>query len=189
MQFDIILADPPWSYRGRKQFGFAGDVGVDTGGAVNQYETMSVEEICALPVEELAADDALLFLWTTGPMLCTDAPRVIEAWGFEYATCAFVWDKERINPGYYTLSQHEFCLVAKRGRIPDPRGTRNEMQLVREIRGEHSAKPAEVRARIERMFPTQRKIELFARETAPGWHGWGNEYPGPRHTLEELAWI
>lgn len=179
--FNIIYADPPWSYRGRKQFGFAGDVGVDTGGAINQYPTMSVEEICALPVGQIVAEDALLFLWTTGPMLLTDAPKVISAWGFEYATVAFVWDKQKTNPGYYTLSQTEFCLVAKSNKIPQPRGTRNERQwltepeLISEMRGKHSAKPLEARKRIERMFPTQSKIELFARELAPGWASWGNE--------------
>lgn len=176
--FDIILADPPWDYRGRKQFGFAGDVGVDSGGAVHHYETMRAADICALPVGQICAPDALLFLWTTGPMLLTDAPKVIANWGFEPATVSFVWDKERTNPGYYTLSQYEFCVVAKRGRIPQPRGTRNERQKVTELRGVHSAKPSEVRARIDRMFPTQRKVELFARERVAGWDGWGLEYPG-----------
>lgn len=180
--FDIIYADPPWCYRGKKQFGFAGDVGVDSGGAIAQYETLSVEDLCALPVAAICADDALLYMWGTGPMLLTDVPRVIAAWGFEYATVAFVWDKERTNPGYYTLSQAEFCVAAKRGRIPQPRGTRNERQwcdakVVHEERGKHSAKPSEVRARIERMHPTQRRVELFARERVPGWAGWGKEYP------------
>ncbi len=119
----------------------------------------------------------------TGPLLLTDVPKLIEAWGFEYATVAFVWDQKRTNPGYYTLSQAEFCVVAKRGRIPQPRGARNVRQwvdfpdVITEIRGKHSAKPAVVRARIAEMFPTQRKIELFARERVDGWDGWGKEYP------------
>lgn len=184
MKFDIIYADPPWHYRGRKQFGFAGDVGVDTGGAVNQYETMPIRDVCRLPVARLAARDALLFLWTTGPHLLVDAPKVIEAWGFKTATVAFVWDKEATNPGYYTLSQCEFCVVAKRGRIPAPRGARNMRQMVRQLRGDHSAKPAEVRDRISAMFPGQRKIELFARERVEGWDGWGKEYPGGLVPLE-----
>jgi N6-adenosine-specific RNA methylase IME4 len=182
--YQVIYADPAWDYRNRKQFGFAGDVGVDTGGAISQYQTMSVDEICALPVEAQAADDAILFMWTTGPMLLTDAPRVIQAWGFEYATCAFVWDKQRINPGYYTLSQTEFCLVAKRGRIPQPRGSRNERQFLSQERGRHSTKPSEVRDRIQAMFPTQKKVELFARERVAGWDGWGLEYPQEESVCE-----
>lgn len=181
--YDIIYADPPWSYRGREQFGFAGDVGVSTGGAVKQYKTVSIETLCTLPVASLAAVDCLLYMWCTGPLLLTDAPRVLDAWGFEYATVAFVWDKEAINPGYYTLSQAEFCVVAKRGKIPQPRGIRNARQwceypeVVTEHRGEHSAKPAEVRKRIELMHPTQKRVELFARERVDGWDGWGDEYP------------
>lgn len=177
--FDVIYADPPWDYAGREQFGFAGDVGVSTGGgAIKQYRTMPLTEICGLPVLEATAPSAILFLWTTGPQLAA-AFDVIEAWGFGYATVAFVWDKERINPGYYTLSQTEFCLAAKRGRIPQPRGARNVRQMVRETRGQHSAKPAEVRTRIARMFPGQRKLELFARARAAGWEAWGNEDWGP----------
>ncbi len=82
-----------------------------------------------------------------------------------------------MNPGHYTLSQCELCLVFRRGRIPTPRGSRNERQLVAAPRGAHSEKPAEVRRRIERMFPGQKKIELFARTRAPGWEAWGRDAP------------
>ncbi len=172
--FGIIYSDPPWNYRGRKQFGFAGDVGVDTGGAINQYPTMTLDELCALPVPAISADDCLHFMWVTSPLL-VDGLTLLSCWGFEFATVAFVWDKQKTNPGYYTLSQVELCIVGKRGRIPTPRGSRNERQFLSELRGKHSAKPAEVRARIERMFPEQRKVELFAREHSPGWTVWGNE--------------
>lgn len=173
--FSIVYADPPWSYRGREQFGFSGDVGRSTGGAVQQYETMSLTDICGLPVPEITTADALLFLWVTSPLL-PDGLECMRAWGFEFATVAFVWDKQRTNPGYYTLSQCELCLVGKQGRIPQPRGARNERQFLSELRGTHSAKPDEVRARIDRMFPAQSKIELFARGTpAPGWTAWGDQ--------------
>lgn len=174
--FELIYADPAWDYRGREQFGFVGDVGVSTGGAVKQYPTMSVDEIAAMPVDDICALDALLALWVPSPLL-PDGLRVLEAWGFEYATVGFVWDKQRTNPGYYTMSQVELCLIGKHNRIPQPRGSRNERQFISEARGKHSAKPAEVRARLERMFPTQRKVELFARERVPGWEAWGNEVP------------
>jgi N6-adenosine-specific RNA methylase IME4 len=173
--FAVIYADPAWSYRGREQFGFAGDVGQSTGGAIKQYPTMSVDEIAALDVAEIAdPSGALLFLWVPSPLL-PDGMRVIDAWGFDFATIAFIWYKQATNPGYYTLSECEICLVAKRGRIPQPRGSRKERQFISELRGEHSAKPAEVRARIERMFPTQTKIELFARGRISGWAAWGLE--------------
>jgi len=174
-KFDIIYADPPWDYRGRKQFGFGGDVGIDTGGAIKHYETMPLLDLCMLPVAKIASDDCLLYLWVTGPMM-QDALHVMRSWGFDYATVAFVWNKLRTNPGYYTMSQTEFVLVGKSGKIPQPRGSRNERQWVHEeLRGKHSAKPAAVRARIEEMHPTQTKIELFARERVPGWEAWGNE--------------
>jgi N6-adenosine-specific RNA methylase IME4 len=97
------------------------------------------------------------------------------AWGFKYKTVAFVWEKQKTNPGNYTMSQCELCLVGKRGKIPGPRGTRNERQFISEMRTRHSTKPTEIRNRIVRMFPTQRKIELFARNTSEGWDVWGNE--------------
>lgn len=174
-KFDIIYADPPWCYRGRKQFGFAGDV-------AEQYSTLTVKELSALRVTDLAAEDCLLYLWATSPLL-EDALDVMRAWDFEFSTVAFVWDKVRTNPGYYTMSQAEFVLVGKQGKIPLPRGSRNERQwfydhmpeTVQEMRTQHSRKPSAIRKRIEIMHPEQRKIELFAREQAVGWTAWGNE--------------
>ena len=85
----------------------------------------------------------------------------------------FVWDKMVHNPGQYTLSNCELCLLFKKGKIPTPRGARNVQQLVRSPRREHSRKPDEVRDNIVKMFPTQKKIELFAREKVDGWDFWG----------------
>ena len=92
---------------------------------------------------------------------------------FEYKTVAFVWDKMNHNPGQYTLSNCELCLLFKKGKIPRPRGARNVQQLVRVPRGKHSEKPIEVLKKITLMFPTQDKIELFARKTNEGWDNWG----------------
>jgi N6-adenosine-specific RNA methylase IME4 len=99
----------------------------------------------------------------------------MESWGFKYATIAFIWHKQRTNPGHYTMSECEICLVGKRGTIPTPRGARNVRQFLSKMRGKHSAKPNEIRARIEAMFPTQNKVELFARQNVLGWDAWGNE--------------
>ena len=171
-RFGIIYADPPWDYKGQLQH--AGPASGDTGGAVRHYATVTLDDLKKLAVESVAADDCLLFLWATSPHL-DQAIDLGKAWGFDWATVAFVWDKRRVNPGFYTMSQCELCLVFRRGRIPTPRGARNERQLVQAERGPHSAKPAEVRRRIERMFPEQRKIELFARREVAGWVTWGLE--------------
>ena len=171
-RFGILYADPPWDYKGQLQH--AGPASGDTGGAVRHYPTVTLDDLKTLPVADVAEDHSLLFLWATSPHL-DQAIELGKAWGFAWATVAFVWDKERVNPGHYTMSQCELCLVFRRGRIPTPRGARNERQLVRAPRGAHSQKPEEVRHRIERMFPDQRKIELFARCEVPGWFAWGLE--------------
>jgi len=176
LAWEILYADPAYSYRGRRQFGFGGDVGIDTGGAVMHYPTMSVQEIMELGtwVEHISADNALLFLWVPNPLL-EDGMAAMKAWKFKFATVGFVWYKQKTNPGYYTMSQVELCLVGKRGKIPQPRGSRNERQFLSQLRGKHSAKPDEVRNRITRMFPMQSKLELFARKRVPGWDAFGDE--------------
>lgn len=169
--YEVVYADPPWDYNGKSQHANR----TDPVASVNShYNTMTCEQLKKLNVRGILDYNAILFLWTSSPHL-PQALEVMKAWGFEYKTVAFVWDKQKVNPGYYTMSQCELCLVGKRGRFPDDRGSRNERQLVSEMRGRHSAKPIEVRRRIERMFPTQKKIELFARERAEGWDAWGNE--------------
>ncbi len=170
-KYQIIYADPPWEYQMR-QHGGVGDP--ETGGAVSHYPVMSMLELEALPIDQIADKDCLLFMWTTGPQLDRSI-EVGKAWGFVYKTVAFIWNKLRVNPGHYTMSQCEMVLVFKRGRIPQPRGARNVRQIVSEKRTRHSAKPSEVRNRIEQMFPEQAKIELFAREKVGGWDAWGDE--------------
>ena len=172
MKYQIIYADPPWDYKGQKQHGGKGSH--ETGGANSHYSTMKLSEIKQLPIDNIADEDCLLFLWATSPHL-DQAIELMKAWGFKWATVAFVWDKQRVNPGYYTMSQCELVLLGKRGKIPQPRGLRNVRQLVSSKRGKHSEKPEEVRLRIEQMFPHQNKVELFARKASLGWSVWGNE--------------
>lgn len=170
-KYSIVYADPPWDYKGQRQH--AGIGKPDTGAAVSHYDTMHIDDIKNMDVKSIVDDkESLLFLWSSSPHL-PQALDVMDAWGFSWATVAFVWDKQRVNPGFYTMSQVELCLVGKMGKIPQPRGARNVRQFISEMRGEHSSKPIEVRERIEQMFPAQRKIELFARNTAPGWDSWG----------------
>ena len=170
-KYNIIYADPPWQYKSKeclaKKSILNGDINT-------HYKTMTLEDIKKLDVEGLSNDDCLLFLWVVSPML-KEGFEVIDSWGFTYSTVAFVWYKERTNPGHYTMSECEICLVAKKGNIPTPRGNRNERQFISELRRKHSQKPDEIRNRIWRMFPDQKKVELFARQSTPGWDVWGNE--------------
>ena len=169
-RFEIVYADPPWDYKGQLQH--AGSGSGDTGGAARHYPTVTLEALATLDVPRIRAENSLLFMWSSSPHL-DQAIALGKRWGFAWATVAFVWDKQRVNPGFYTMSQCELCLVFKHGRIPAPRGARNVRQLVSEKRSGHSCKPEEVRRRIDAMFPHVRKIELFARDRAAGWTAWG----------------
>lgn len=179
-KFDVIYADPPWDYNGKLQFDksstdaeridLSRNIFISSAGF--KYPTLKTNELMKLRVQEIAKDDCLLFMWATNPHLA-QAIKLGEAWGFEYRTVAFVWDKMKHNPGIYTLSNCELCLVFKKGKIPTPRGARNVQQLVRSPRKEHSEKPIEVIQAIEKMFPNQERIELFARKEIKGWSAWG----------------
>lgn len=179
-KYDIIYADPPWDYGGKMQFDKSAkksenpnwNRGIFISAANFKYPTVKTSELMKMPLYKICKDDCLLFMWVTNPHLAQGI-LLGEAWGFEYKTVAFVWDKMNHNPGQYTLSNCELCLVFKRGRIPSPRGARNIQQLVRVPRTEHSRKPIEVLQNIEKMFPTQKKIELFARHKPMGWDVWG----------------
>jgi len=179
-KYDIIYADPPWDYGGKLQFDKSSKSvdKIDTGkkifisSANFKYPTVKTKDLMKIPVHEIAKDDCLLFMWVTNPHLAQGI-ELGKAWGFEYKTVAFVWDKMVHNPGQYTMSYCELCLVFKRGRIPKPRGARNIKQLLSSPRGKHSQKPLEVLYNIEKMFPTQDRIELFARHKPKNWDVWG----------------
>ena len=183
-RYEIIYADPPWDYNGKMQYdkscikseneNFEKKIFISA--ANFKYPTVKLEQLKLLDISSIAAGDCLLFMWTTGPQMA-NAIVLGSAWGFEYKTIAFVWDKQIHNPGRYTLSQTEFVLVFKKGRIPTPRGARNIRQLVICPRGKHSEKPDCIIAAITEMFPSQKKIELFARRNYQGWDNWGLEIP------------
>jgi len=179
-KFDIIYADPPWDYGGKMQFDKSStskenldlSKNIFISSASFVYPTLKTVELMKLKVEEIAKDDCLLFMWATNPHL-EQAIKLGTSWGFQYKTVAFIWNKMVHNPGQYTMSYCELCLVFKRGKIPQPRGARNVKQLVEAPRGSHSEKPLKVLENIELMFPTQSHIELFSRRRREGWVSWG----------------
>lgn len=178
-KYDVIYADPPWDYGGKLQFDKSSkgvndldpDKKIFISSASFKYPTLKTSELKKLQLDKISKDNCLLFMWTTNPHL-EQAIELGKTWGFDYKTVAFVWDKMNHNPGQYTLSNCELCLLFKKGKIPTPRGARNVQQLVRVPRGKHSEKPIEVLDGITRMFPTQNKIELFARNKNEGWDCW-----------------
>lgn len=182
-KYTVIYADPPWSYQ---------DKALDRGGAERHYRTMATADICRLPVSQLAANDSLLFMWGCWPKLF-DAEKVIDAWGFTFKTVAFVWVKS--NPseavdqaafwpseklglfwgmGSWTRANTEFCLLATKGK--PKRSSAAVHQVIHAPVGRHSAKPDEARRRIVQLAGDVPRLELFARNVASGWDGWGNEY-------------
>jgi N6-adenosine-specific RNA methylase IME4 len=171
-KYAVLYADPPWRY-GKPQHGGKGKS--NTGGAASHFPVVTVKTMMTWDIASICEADCQMFMWSSSPHL-PQAIKLAEAWGFQHwTTVQFVWHKQRTNPGSHTLSSVELCLGFSRGLIPKPRGARNVRQFYSELRGKHSAKPHEFRKRIELMYPTQRKIELFARERFPGWDAWGNE--------------
>jgi N6-adenosine-specific RNA methylase IME4 len=159
--FAVIYADPAWTYTG----------GQRTRGPKRHYQLMSLADIKALPVAKLARRDAVLLLWTPGAHL-EQAMAVITAWGFRFKGVGFVWVKPTIGMGHWTRVQSELCLLATRGH--PKRLAKDVEQVVCAPAGIHSAKPEEVRRRIERLCAGP-YLELFGRHWAPGWTVWGNQ--------------
>jgi site-specific DNA-methyltransferase (adenine-specific) len=139
---------------------------------------MKTGEICALPVWTITDNNCALILWTTFPKL-PDALRVIDAWGFRYATIAFNWFKTNksgapfFGVGYYTKSNSEIALLGVKGRMKPV--SNFVSQVVVSEREQHSRKPDIVRGKIIELFGDLPRIELFARQNHPGWDAWGNE--------------
>lgn len=169
-RFSVIYADPPWSFKVYSGKG-------KQRSAERHYDTMSLDEIKALPVADLAADDCALMLWSVFPEL-PGALDVIAAWGFTYKTVGFVWVKKTSGDnlhwgmGYWTRANAEVCLLATRGA--PKRQAMDVHQIIESPVGEHSRKPDEVQVRIERLLSGP-YLELFGRRAVPGWTVWGNQ--------------
>jgi N6-adenosine-specific RNA methylase IME4 len=177
--FGAILADPPWRFEP-----YSRDTRMNRA-ADNHYQTQTTDNLASLPVGELATADSILFLWICWPNL-KDGLEVIDAWGFTYKTCAFAWMKAdnrqpdffqdelpaQVGMGYWTRANSEPCLLATRGK---PKRLHADVrQGIIAPRREHSRKPDGIHDRIERLVAGP-YLELFARQTHPGWTCWGNE--------------
>ena len=167
-RYGVIVADPEWRFEP-----YSRETGMDRA-ADNHYPTSVTEMIAARDVPSIAADDCVLFLWATVPML-RDAWNVMDVWGFEYKS-HMVWDKVHIGTGYWFRNRHELLLVGTRGDIPAPAMGDQFASVMTIARKEHSAKPEQFLELIEQYFPNLPKIELNRRGPArAGWDAWGNE--------------
>ena len=166
-KFRVIYSDPAWSYNDKQET-------PQLGGAAKHYDTMSVSEICSLPVKEISEKDSVLFLWVTSPLL-EDAFTVIKAWGFKYKT-SFVWDKVKHNMGHYNSVRHEMLLIATKGSCtPDNKKLYDSVQSI-ERNDNHSEKPIEFLNIIDDLYNYGNKLEMFCRDIKKDkWYGWGNE--------------
>lgn len=168
-KYQIIYADPPWRFKIWSKKGSKKSP---------PYECQGLEWIKNLPVQNIADENCVLFLWVTFPFLevCFD---VIRAWDFEYATTGFTWikttktGKYHYGLGYWTRANPEICLIFKKG---EPKRIDKSIPnlVVSQVR-EHSRKPDEVRNRIVELMGDLSRIELFARERVEGWDAWGDE--------------
>ena len=210
-KYEVLLVDPPWSFKVWNK---------DTGSgrsAEAHYRTMSLKDICDLPVKEVCAPNCALFLWSVWPSIF-DARDVIEAWGFKYKTLGFEWWKLNkgwlktwftlartrnllnshddmklleslffFGMGYYTRTNSEPCLLATRGSMPV--AVHNERNFIIAPVRKHSQKPDEQYDKIEKLYPNKRYLELFARQTRPNWTSLGYDIDGKdiRDALEELT--
>lgn len=189
-KYDAILADPPWHFRARTAL----QVGNWTSrrDAEKHYKVMGVDDIAALPVKDLAADDCHLFLWITGPLLVAGRHiEIMKAWGFRPSAMGFVWIKLkkscdarqiRIIPfaecdlhvglGLTTRKNAEYVVIGRRGNCH--RNARDVREIIMAPVRQHSRKPDEIYSRIER-YCDGPYLELFARQRREGWDAWGNE--------------
>ena len=170
-KYKCIYADPPWYFKSRSEKGEGRNPN-------KHYKCMEIQEICLMPVKDIADDDCMLLMWVVDPLLDL-AFDVIEAWGFQYKTVGFTWAKQNktnlgmfTGLGYWTRGNPEMCLLATKGR--PKRKAMDVKQLIVEPRGKHSQKPL-LHKEIERLVDGP-YIELFARKKPyPNWDYWGNE--------------
>lgn len=172
-RFSTVLADPPWRFMNR-----TGKVAPEHR-RLSRYDTMTVAEICALPVAEIVSENAHLYLWVPNALI-SDGLRVMDAWGFTYKS-NIVWAKRRKDGGpdgrgvgFYFRNVTELILFGVRGRMRTLSPGRRQVNIIETRKREHSRKPDEQYAVIEACSPGP-YVELFARYSRPDWTSWGLE--------------
>lgn len=172
--FATILADPPWQFQNR-----TGKMAPEHK-RLNRYGTMNLNDILALPVSQISADTAHLYLWVPNALL-PEGLRVLEAWGFQYKS-NLIWHKVRKDGGpdgrgvgFYFRNTTELILFGVKGKNARTLAAgRSQVNIIRSMKREHSRKPDELYEIIESCSPTPR-LELFARGSRHGWATWGNQ--------------
>lgn len=181
-KYTLIYADPPWAYRDKAADGDRG--------AGFKYPVMGVQNICRLPVWDLAADNCLLAMWWV-PTQPIEALQVVEAWGFRLMTMkGFTWnkcgsrqhDKLLLGMGHMTRANSEDCLFAVKGKLPE-RMDAGIVQSFTAPRLAHSQKPDCVREKLVQLLGDVPRIELFARQSSHGFDVWGNQCSSPAVNL------
>lgn len=180
-KYEIIYADPAWSYY--NDMTVNPDCTTVKGMRRPPYPVMSIKDICKLPVKKIAAENAILFIWTTDYHLASCIEKVIPAWGFEYKTIGFIWAKKNKAGGqvsfmgaYTKKSGCEICLIATKGKHAHDLVINHSINsFIEAPREEHSKKPDIVRKSIEELTGPRNRIELFARDNFAGWDVWGND--------------
>ena len=170
MKYQIIYTDPPLKYKGEMM----------NSSVTDHYQWASLKDICSIPIKDISDNNCILFMWVTMPKL-NEFMRVVNAWGFEYKSCAFVWVKMNskatdtyfMGQGRWTRANPEICILATKGN--PKRISAGVRQLVVSPIREHSQKPEEVKDRILQLVGDLPRIELFARQKSEGWDVWGNE--------------
>ena len=172
-KYNIIDADRAWNYNDKRTGKRM------SGGASNHYDTMKIEDIKKLPIQDITDDNCMLFMWVTFPNL-QEGLDTIKAWGFKYKTLGFSWIKTNKNNGkpffgigYYTKSNCEVCLIGVKGK--PIKQSNSVSSVIISPREEHSKKPDSVRNKIVELCGDIPRIELFARQSVDGWDCWGNE--------------
>ena len=172
-KYKIIYADPPYYFKTYSKKG-------ESRSATKHYDCMGFDDICNMPVSNIADMDCVLFMWVTDSHL-QEGLKVIKSWGFNYKTIGFTWVKHYAsgstcyNFSPYLLKSTEICLIGMKGKLVNIKERNDIKGLVADIRTKHSKKPEEVRKRIEQMCKDLPRIELFARHKTDGWDVWGNE--------------
>jgi site-specific DNA-methyltransferase (adenine-specific) len=194
--YQIVYSDPPWSFpkssRNLVKGGF--NKSMKNFNVEKVYPTLSNEDIAALPIKDIIAEDAACFMWTTDAHL-PQAIEIMKAWGFTYKTIGFVWVKKEKSGKQvkmlapWTNKGAELCLFGTKGAMTKHLGANDVFQVHEAQRREHSRKPDIIRDEIKRMFPDCKRLELFARTAMPGWDAWGNEvdkFTEPEETKKGL---